>query len=120
MAALFPARLGMVKAGLKDPCAILAREAARQAAAAGAAAAAAKGGGGGGPATPDPASLASGAPAEGGGLRTPPPRNGTASVRLNVTAPAAPAGGGNGTAAGLLLWVRRNETRAGDVMLEGG
>ena len=103
VAALFPGRLAMVKAGLKDPCAILAREVARRAA--------------GGSLT-DPASLVSGAAAEGGGLKTPPPRNGTTTTRLNVTAPAQPAGG-NGTA-GTLLYVRRNETRAGDVMLEEG
>jgi hypothetical protein len=104
VSALFPARAAMVKAGLKDPCAILAREAAERLAA--------KVPGAG---TPEPASLASGAPAEGGGLRTPTPLPSPTS-RANVTGGPAP-NAGNGTIG--FLYVRRNETRGGDVVLGG-
>jgi len=110
VAALFPGRVAMVNAGLKDPCAILVREAARQAAQA------VSGGGGQG----DVAALASGAPAEGGGLRTPTPTPTPARVRVNVTGlpPARAAPAANQTAG--LIWVRRNETQAGDVVVVEG
>jgi len=120
VAALFPGRSVMVAQRLKDPCAILVREAARRVADAVA--------GGGGPGAPDPAPLTSGAGPEGGGLRTPTPPP-TLSVRASVApagiAPAAPAGiAPAGTSAGSgtvgLLWVRRNETRGGDVVLGAG
>lgn len=106
VAALFPGRVAAVKAGLKDPCAILVREAARRAAGV------VSGGGGGRPV--DPAALASGAPVDGGGLKaaTPPP---PATARANVTAPPVQAGApANATG---LIWVRRNDTRAGDVVV---
>jgi hypothetical protein len=120
VAALFPGRSVMGAQRLKDPCAILVREAARRVADAVA--------GGGGPGAPDPAPLTSGAGPEGGGLRTPTPPP-TLSVRASVApagiAPAAPAGiAPAGTSAGSgtvgLLWVRRNETRGGDVVLGAG
>lgn len=110
VAAQFPARAARVKAGLKDPCAILAREAALRAVGG------VVGGGGRnsvGGVPVDPASLASGAPVESGGLKTPVPTP-ARSVSVNATAPRAR----NGTAPTTgLLWVRRNETLAGDIVV---